>query len=146
MDFSFTEEQEAVRDLAGRIFTDLSTHERLRDLESEPHGDRFDRKIWAELAAAGLLGIALPEEVGGAGLGFVETGLLVEAVGRSAAYVPVIETLLGRGGTSHRPIRHRGPAPGSAPGCGQRRHRADDRGPGGAGRHPGFLPRWWPGT
>ena len=93
MDFSFSEEQEAVRDLAGRIFTDLSTHERLRELESEPDGDRFDRKLWAELAAAGLLGIALPEEVGGAGLGFVETGLLVEAAGRSAAYVPVIETL-----------------------------------------------------
>ncbi len=93
MDFSFSEEQEAVRDLAGRIFTDLATHERLRELESEPDGDRFDRKIWAELAAAGLLGIALPEEVGGAGLGFVETGLLVEAAGRSAAYVPVIETL-----------------------------------------------------
>ncbi|MGD0393648.1 MAG: acyl-CoA dehydrogenase family protein [Acidimicrobiales bacterium] len=93
MDFSFSEEQEAVRDLAGRIFTDLATHERLREIESEPDGDRFDRKIWAELAAAGLLGIALPEEVGGAGLGFVETCLLVEAAGHSAAYVPVIETL-----------------------------------------------------
>ncbi len=93
MDFSFSEEQEAVRDLAGRIFTDLATHDRLRELESEPNGDRFDRKIWAELAAAGLLGIALPEEVGGAGLGFVETCLVVEAAGRSAAYVPVIETL-----------------------------------------------------
>ncbi len=93
MDFSFSEEQEAVRDLAGRIFTDLATHERLRELESEPDGERFDRKIWAELAAAGLLGIALPEEVGGAGLGFVETCLLVEAAGHSAAYVPVIETL-----------------------------------------------------
>jgi len=93
MDFSFSEEQEAVRDLANRIFGDLATHERLRDIESDPDGDRFDRKIWAELGAAGLLGIALPEEVGGAGLGFVETGLLVEAAGRSAAYVPVIETL-----------------------------------------------------
>ena len=30
MDFSFSEEQEAVRELAGRIFTDLATHERLR--------------------------------------------------------------------------------------------------------------------
>jgi alkylation response protein AidB-like acyl-CoA dehydrogenase len=93
MDFSFSEEQEAVRDLATRIFTDLATHERLREFEQEPDGDRFDRKLWGELAAAGLLGIALPEEVGGAGLGFVETGLLVEATGRSAAYVPTIETL-----------------------------------------------------
>ncbi len=93
MDFSFSEEQEAVRELAERIFTDLATPERLRQFESEPDGDRFDRKLWGELAAAGLLGIALPEEVGGAGLGFVETGLLVEATGRSAAYVPTIETL-----------------------------------------------------
>jgi acyl-CoA dehydrogenase len=93
MDFSFSEEQEAVRELARRIFTDLSTHERLRELESEPDGDRFDTKLWAELASAGLLGIALPEEVGGAGLGFVEIGLIVEAAGMTAAYVPVIETL-----------------------------------------------------
>jgi len=93
MDFSFSEEQEAVRDLATRILTDLATPERLRTFESEPDGDYFDRKIWAELAAAGLIGIALPESVGGAGLGFVETGLVVEAAGRSAAYVPAIETL-----------------------------------------------------
>jgi alkylation response protein AidB-like acyl-CoA dehydrogenase len=93
MDFSFSEEQEAVRELADRIFTDLSTPERLRQFESEPDGDRFDRKLWSELAGAGLLGIALPEEVGGAGLGFVETGLLVEAAGKAAAYVPTIETL-----------------------------------------------------
>jgi alkylation response protein AidB-like acyl-CoA dehydrogenase len=93
MDFSFSEEQEAVGELATRIFTDLSTHERLRAIEAEPDSDRFDTKLWAELAAAGLLGIALPESVGGAGLGFVETGLIVEAAGRSAALVPAIETL-----------------------------------------------------
>ena len=93
MDFSFSEEQEAVRELSGRIFTDLATHERLREMEADPEAERFDRKLWAELAAAGLLGISLPEEVGGAGLGFVETGLIVEAAGRSAAYVPAIETL-----------------------------------------------------
>jgi 3-oxocholest-4-en-26-oyl-CoA dehydrogenase beta subunit len=93
MDFSFTEEQEAVRELSDRIFTDLSTHERLRELESDPDGDRFDRQLWSELAGAGLLGISLPEADGGAGLGFVATGLVVEAAGRTAAYVPVIETL-----------------------------------------------------
>jgi alkylation response protein AidB-like acyl-CoA dehydrogenase len=93
MDFSFNEEQEAVRGLADRIFTDLATHERLRQFEADPADDRFDRKLWAELASAGLLGIALPEDVGGAGLGFIETSLIVEAAGRTAAYVPVIETL-----------------------------------------------------
>ena len=93
MDFSFSEEQEAVRELADRIFTDLSTQERLRAMETDESDDRFDRKLWSELAGAGLLGISLPEDVGGAGLGFLETGLLAEAAGRTAAYVPVVETL-----------------------------------------------------
>jgi len=93
MDFSFSEEQEAVRELADRIFTDLSTQERLRGIETEADSERFDTKLWSELAAAGLLGISLPEDVGGAGLGFLETGLLAEAAGRTAAYVPVVETL-----------------------------------------------------
>ena len=55
MDFSLTEEQEAVRELAARIFTDFTTHERLREVEATD--DRFDRKLWGELASAGLLGI-----------------------------------------------------------------------------------------
>ena len=93
MDFSFSEEQDAVRELAGRIFTDLSTQERLRAIETSGEPDRFDAKLWAELASAGLLGISLPESVGGAGLGFLETGLVVEAAGRTAAYVPAVETL-----------------------------------------------------
>ena len=91
MDFSFSEEQEAVRELADRIFTDLSTNERLREIELDVDGDRVDRKLWSELASAGLLGISLPEDVGGAGLGFLETGLLAEAAGRTAAYVPIVE-------------------------------------------------------
>ncbi len=107
MDFSFSEEQEAVRELADRIFTDLATHERLREIEAEPDGDRFDRKLWAELAAAGLLGIALPEEVGGAGLGFVETGLLVEATGRQRG-LRAHHRDPGRSGRRRGRVRHRG--------------------------------------
>ena len=95
MDFSFHEDQESLRELATRIFTDLATQERLRAMETgaEGDGERFDAKLWAELATAGLLGIGLPESVGGAGLGFLEIGILAELAGRTAAYVPVIETL-----------------------------------------------------
>jgi acyl-CoA dehydrogenase len=93
MDFSFSEDQEAIRELATRIFTDLATHERLREIEADTETPRFDRKLWSELASAGLTGINLPEEVGGAGLGFIEAALLVEAAGKSAAYVPAIETI-----------------------------------------------------
>ncbi len=82
MDFTYSEEQEAVRQLAGQIFTDRVTHERLKQLEAEA-GDEgpFDRELWKELAGAGLLGIHLSEDVGGAGLDFVAACLVVEAAG-----------------------------------------------------------------
>jgi alkylation response protein AidB-like acyl-CoA dehydrogenase len=95
MDFTYSEEQDAVRELAAQIFSERSTHERLKELEAEA-GDEgpIDRDLWRELANAGLLGIHLGEDVGGAGLDFVAACLVVEAAGRTAAYVPVVETMV----------------------------------------------------
>ncbi len=94
MDFNYSEEQEAVRQLATQICGERSTHERLKQVEAEA-GDEgpFDRDLWRELAGAGLIGIHLGEEYGGAGLDFVAACLVIEAVGRTAAYVPVVETM-----------------------------------------------------
>jgi acyl-CoA dehydrogenase len=103
MDFTFSEEQEAARELAGRIFGEQATHERLKAVEQAagPEGP-FDHDLWMALADAGLLGLALPEDVGGAGLDFVATCLVVEAAGRSAAHVPVVETLVMTAGVLDR--------------------------------------------
>ena len=96
MDFAFTEEQDAVRELAARILGDLSTPERLKEVEATE--DRIDRKLWAELGSAGLLGVALPESCGGAGLGFLAACIVAEEVGRHAAAVPfVASVVLGAG-------------------------------------------------
>ena len=62
MDFSFSEEQEAVRDLAAQILGERVTHERLKEFEAGT--ELVDRATWAELAKANLLGIALPPDVG----------------------------------------------------------------------------------
>jgi acyl-CoA dehydrogenase len=95
MDFSYSEEQEAVRQLAGQIFGERSTHERLKQVEATAGDDGpIDRELWKELADAGLLGIHLGEDVGGAGLDFVAACLVIEAAGRTAAYVPVVETMV----------------------------------------------------
>ena len=91
MNFTLDESQTAVRELAAEIFTDKASPERQRELEDA--GEAFDRKLWAELATAGLLGIGLPEEYGGGGLGFVEVGLLLTEAGRRAAKVPLLATL-----------------------------------------------------
>lgn len=90
MDFSLTEEQTAVRDLAAQILGDLTTQERLSALDDAG----FDVQAWRALAEAGLLGVALPEDAGGGGLGFLGAHLLLEAVGAHAAPLPVWETLV----------------------------------------------------
>lgn len=92
MDFALSEEHEATRDLARQILTDRVTHERLKQIEAD--GSGFDRDTWAELAKAGLLGVALPEAVGGSGLGFVALCLLLEEVGRAVAPVPVLPSVV----------------------------------------------------
>jgi alkylation response protein AidB-like acyl-CoA dehydrogenase len=92
LNFSLSEEQETSRDLAKQILEDRVTHERLKELEAD--GSGFDRETWAELAKAGLLGIALPEAFGGSGLGFVALCLVLEQVGRTVAPVPVLPTVV----------------------------------------------------
>ncbi len=58
MDFSLSEEQSALQDLARKILEDLATNERLKQIEaSEPV---FDRELWSELAKANLLSVAIP--------------------------------------------------------------------------------------
>src|SRR5262245_40414446 len=91
MDFSLTDEQEALRELARKIFADRTGHERMKALEA---GDWYDAELWKELCRANLPAIALPEEVGGAGLGMVEAALVLEELGRHLAPAPLLATIL----------------------------------------------------
>lgn len=92
MDFSLSDEQEALRELARKIFAERTSHERTKQLEAK--GEWIDTELWAEICRANLPGIALPEEVGGAGLGVVEAVLVLEEVGRHLAPVPLFPTIV----------------------------------------------------
>jgi len=92
MDFSFSEEQQEIQKLAAQILGDKVTHERLKEVEASP--EWFDRDLWAELAKAGLVGIALPEDVGGGGFGILEASLVLEEIGRTVAPVPYYATVI----------------------------------------------------
>ncbi len=94
MDFTLSEEQEAIADLAGRIFTEKLPPERLREIETDPAGRWFADDVWNELAKSDLLGVCLPESVGGGGYGFLEACLLAEQQGRAVAPVPLVPTLV----------------------------------------------------
>ncbi|QWF20120.1 acyl-CoA/acyl-ACP dehydrogenase [Nocardioides sp. LMS-CY] len=87
MDFQFTPEQDDAAELAANILSDRATNERLKAVEAA--GDRFDRELWAALGEAGLLGLALPDEYDGAGLGLVELCRVLVEVGRTVAPVPL---------------------------------------------------------
>lgn len=91
MDFSFTDEQEALRELARKILEAKVTPDRLREVEQDD--ERIDRALWATLAEANLLGAALPESYGGSGYGFFELCVLLEEIGRAVAPVPAWATL-----------------------------------------------------
>jgi alkylation response protein AidB-like acyl-CoA dehydrogenase len=91
MDFSFSEEQQALRELARKILEEQATPDRLREIEQGEEG--IDRDLWRELAKANLLGASLPEAFGGSGFGFFELCLLLEEVGRTVAPLPAWATL-----------------------------------------------------
>ncbi len=92
MDFGLDEEQQAISELAGQVIGDASTHERLRELETGD-GPRFDTDLWATLAETGILGAFVPEAHGGAGLDLIALGGALQHVGRTAAAVPLWETM-----------------------------------------------------
>jgi alkylation response protein AidB-like acyl-CoA dehydrogenase len=90
VDFSFSEEQDDLKGLAEQVLQGELTIERLKEIEGGE--DNFDRELWKKLADAGVLGIAIPEAHGGGGLGFLETALVLEQVGRTVAPVPYYAT------------------------------------------------------
>ncbi len=92
MDFDLTDEQQATVAVAAKLLGDKATPEAIRALERRDD-QRFDRDLWAAMADAGLLGIAVPAEHGGAGLGVLELCLVLEEVGRRTAPVPALATL-----------------------------------------------------
>jgi 3-oxocholest-4-en-26-oyl-CoA dehydrogenase beta subunit len=114
MDFSPNETQRELAGLTRTILADKVTPERLRDTEAG--GDRFDPGLWADLAGAGVLAAALPESLGGAGLGLLDQCSVLAEIGRAVAPVPYLASaLLGAGaiarfGTPEQQRRWAGPA------------------------------------
>ncbi len=94
MNFEFSEDQIAIRELAYQIFTDAATDEKM--LEFSRTDATYDDSLWQTLAEQGLLALAVPEEFGGSALGFTELCLVHEELGRRAAPVPLFSsTVLG---------------------------------------------------
>jgi len=96
MHFGYSTEQQEIRDLARKIFTDNVTPESLKALEQEnpETGACHDPEVWQHLASTGLLGLALDTQYGGMGMGFIELCLLYEEAGKVLAPVPLLQSTL----------------------------------------------------
>ena len=81
MDFTLSPEQQAIRDQIIRVCADFDDDYWLRkDREGV-----FPHEFHAAMAKGGWLGIAMPEEVGGSGLGLKEAAIMMQTVARSGA-------------------------------------------------------------
>ena len=85
MDFSLTDEQREIQALAREVAdTEIAPHAAEWDREH-----RFPRELFAKLGELGLMGVCVPEELGGAGADFVSYVLVLEELSRADAGVGV---------------------------------------------------------
>jgi glutaryl-CoA dehydrogenase len=78
LDHQLTDEERMVRDTAHGY-----AQEKLQPRVTEAYlNENFDREILREMGSLGLIGATIPEEFGGAGLGYVSYGLIAREVER----------------------------------------------------------------
>jgi len=94
MSFVLTEEQESIRRTAKSFVGERAPVAHFRALRDAADESGFSRALWKEMASLGLLGIAIPEAYGGAGLGFAELGLVLTECGRTLLPTPLVSTVL----------------------------------------------------
>lgn len=93
MNLDFTEEQQALRGTLRDFFEKESPPRAVR--AAEPLG--FDAALWRKVCELGLPFVAVPEELGGGGAGWVELAIAAEALGQYLAPVPLIEAAVAGG-------------------------------------------------
>ena len=87
-------DQELLAETATQLFRNLSPLDRLRAYRDDRSCTGFDADLWQALAEQGWIGLAVPEEQGGVGLGLAELCLLMEAAGRQLATEPILGTVV----------------------------------------------------
>jgi alkylation response protein AidB-like acyl-CoA dehydrogenase len=92
VNLAFSEEQEELRATARRFLEQKAPSAVVRLLmETE---DGFDQALWLENAAMGWQAMAIPEQYGGAGFGFVELVVLLQEMGRALYPSPFFSSVI----------------------------------------------------
>ena len=96
LDLTFSQEQEMLREVVRSLVAEHAPPSVVRDMEDDPHG--FPADLWKRLAGLDLVGLLLPEEHGGSGMGLVEGVVLYEELGRGLTPVPHLASSVLAGG------------------------------------------------
>jgi alkylation response protein AidB-like acyl-CoA dehydrogenase len=92
MNFAFSEEQEELRRAVRRFLDDKSPMTEVRRLMETTDG--YDPAVWQQMGSQlGLQGLAVPEEYGGSGFGYVELIVVLEEMGASLLCAPYFSTV-----------------------------------------------------
>ena len=107
MNFDLSPEQQAIKQGTRDFLTSKSD---LRAVRRQVEAGRYDDSLWTAVCRQGWSGIALPEDAGGAGLGYVELAVVMEEFGYACAPAPLLSNtaagiLLGAGGSDEQQRR-----------------------------------------
>ena len=93
MTFAFSAEQEALRSAVRRFLADKSPEGEVRRLMATKEG--YDPAVWRQMAdQLGLQSLAIPEDCGGAGFGFVELVVVLEEMGAALLCAPYFSSVV----------------------------------------------------
>ena len=76
MNFDFSDDQKQLRDQARKFLTEKCSPKAVRVVLDGKA--LYDKELWKGLAEMGFLGVASPEEFGGAGAGHLELCVIAE--------------------------------------------------------------------
>ncbi|HXH58205.1 acyl-CoA dehydrogenase family protein [Iamia sp.] len=92
MNFAFSDEQEELRKVVRQFLENKSSETAVREQMDTETG--YDPKVWSQMAEQlGLQGLAIPEEYGGSGYGYIELVVILEEMGRALLCAPYFSTV-----------------------------------------------------
>src|SRR3954463_4225617 len=92
MNFTLSDEQEQLRSVVRDFLAERAPESATRRLMESDTG--YDPAVWKQLSGQlGLVGLAVPEEHGGAGYGWVELGVVFEEMGAALLVAPYFATV-----------------------------------------------------
>jgi len=92
LNFDFSDDQKSLKDQARKFLSEKASAKVTRGVLDDA-SKSYDEGLWRGVAELGWLGVAIPEEYGGLGLGRLELCVLAEEIGRAVAPIPFSSTV-----------------------------------------------------